>query len=412
MTGLKPGDLVGPYVIEERQGDGATATVYRAQHPMLGSRHALKMVHGPLGLLHRLLAYEGKLQSTVNHPNVVRLVEVLSHEGAPVLVLEYVPGQTLEQLLTCGPLPLEQVDVLARDLFNGLRAIHDADLVHRDLKPANVLLTEAGEDWIAKIADFGIARPKQLPPELASTPGPLGTPRYMAPEQYNDARQADQRADLFSMGCLLYEMLTGRPAFPGEDLAELRAKIGSGEVVPIRILRSGVPARMQNLVERCLQVDPAARPADCRAAMAMWSGSDRQPKTLPGLPLSEQPTMYGARPWEASPVPNIRRRTGTPPVVARKRGRWVGWWALAVSAMLAMSMPFALGFGLIALAAGQPSLLHPREDPEVQAELPLTVPVCAERAAECSAPDARPRFRARPQDPPLLPERTARPPLP
>jgi serine/threonine protein kinase len=417
MTGLYPGDLVGPYVIEERQGDGSTATVYRAHHPTLRSRHALKMVHGPLGLLHRLLAFEAKLQATVSHPNVVRLIEVLPHQGAPVLVLEYVPGQTLEQLLSRGPLPLELVDVLARDLLNGLRAIHDADIVHRDLKPANILLLEAGEDWLAKIADFGIARPQQLPSELAFVPGPLGTPRYMAPEQYNDARQADRRSDLFSFGCLLYEMLTGRPAFPGEDLAELRSRIGSGEFVPIRVLRSGVPARMIHMVERCLQVDPAGRPADCKAALAMWSGSDRQPKTIPGLPLAEQPTMAGARPRGGSPVPVVHKRAGRP-LRAPRKGRRVGMWALTASALLVMSAPFALGFGLIALAAGQPSLtphLLPsaRLGAEVRVETPTAAPSCPDPAADCpSPPPSRSHPRPRPQDPPLLPERTARPPSP
>jgi serine/threonine protein kinase len=407
MTGWRPGDLVGPYVLEERQGDGASATVYRAHHLVLGSQHALKMVAGPPGLLHRLLLLEGKLQSTVAHPNVVRVVEILSHEGSPVLVLELVQGQTLEQLMTRGPLPLAQVDGLARDLLEGLRAIHGAGIVHRDLKPANVLLAPTAEGWTAKIADFGIARPHELPPELASSPGPLGTPRYMAPEQCNDSRQADVRADLFSLGCLLYEALTGRPAFPGEDLAQLRARIASGEVVPVRVLRSGVPARMLRMVESCLQVDPAARPADCKAALAMWTGADRQPRTVPAPPLANQTTMGGARPREARPAPVPRKPESARARKSKsKRAGRMGLWALAASALLALVIPFAMGFGLIALAAGQTSLpprLMPsaRLSPEVEVLQPAVEP-------SCPAP-ARPRPRHQPQDPPLLSERSARP---
>ncbi|MEZ4241072.1 MAG: serine/threonine-protein kinase [Myxococcota bacterium] len=257
---VSPGDRLGDYVVEHGLGAGAMARVVRARRRGCGTVVALKLVERDCAERRRRLWLEGALQARVAHRHVVAVVERFRDAGRPILALEHVDGPDLADRLGEGPPELRAVDRLVEGLGAGLAAVHAAGLVHGDVKPANVLLAPGG---VCKLADFGLARPAGR-----DTGGPGGTPRYMAPEQWAGGA-VDARADVFALGCLLYEALTDRHAFPGEPAAA-RARIRAGAFVPIRQLRRDLsPARIA-AVERCLAPDPGDRPADAAALVAAW----------------------------------------------------------------------------------------------------------------------------------------------
>lgn len=175
-------------------------------------------------------------------------------DGDLGLVMELVDGPTLAELLQDGPLTLPEADVLARGLLDGVRAAHARGFVHRDLKPGNVLLARIDETLVPKIADFGLAKALAEPGDTARTRAGtgLGTPPYMAPEQIRDAATADARADLFSLGAIFQELVTGRRAFDGPDVWEIFRAIQEGRAAP---LPPELPDRMAEAIRGALTVD-------------------------------------------------------------------------------------------------------------------------------------------------------------
>ncbi|MCA9490695.1 MAG: serine/threonine protein kinase [Myxococcales bacterium] len=271
MEALLPGTTVGTYAVERLLGVGGCASVYLASHTTLGARFALKVVHSAHPRILPRLLREGRLQSSLRHPNIVSVFDVLEWEGLPVLVMDHVDGPSLHELLFLKTLDLDHLDRLALGIFRGVRAAHRAGLVHRDLKPANILLARTEGELVPKIGDFGLAKVLTDDGSGLTRAGQVfGTPGYMAPEQFRDARSVDARADLFAIGCILYEMIGQRPPYVGTDLIELYGRIGRGERTPLSELRSGVPPRMLEAVERCLLPDPQERIRDVDELFAVW----------------------------------------------------------------------------------------------------------------------------------------------
>lgn len=271
MEALPPGTTVGTYAVERLLGVGGCASVYLASHTTLGARFALKVVHSAHPRILPRLLREGRLQSSLRHPNIVSVFDVLEWEGLPVLVMDHVDGPSLHELLFLKTLDLDHLDRLALGIFRGVRAAHRAGLVHRDLKPANILLARTEGELVPKISDFGLAKVLSDEADGLTRAGQVfGTPGYMAPEQFRDARSVDTRADLFGIGCILYEMIAQRPPYVGTDLLELYARIGRNERTPLDTLRPGVPARMLEAVDRCLEPDPGARIRDVDELFAVW----------------------------------------------------------------------------------------------------------------------------------------------
>jgi serine/threonine protein kinase len=258
---LGPNRVIGPYRIEAELGGGSFGTVFRARDLTLDREVALKVLRpgGPVPAA-ALLA-EARAAAAVSHPNVCIIHAVDSSLGAPMIVMEYVAGRPLSQLLGNGPLATEQAATLGRQIALGITAAHAQGVVHGDLKPANVLVTPAGT---VKVVDFGMARRSSSPVQGEETglwdPGSAGgisgTPAYMAPEQAR-GEPATPASDVFSLGVMLYELATGRRARPEEgNLLELLHRIDREDLT--RQLAE-TPEPFAGVLRLALAVAPAER---------------------------------------------------------------------------------------------------------------------------------------------------------
>jgi len=265
---FEAGDEVGPYVVEAVIGQGGMSTVYRVRHHRTNALHALKIVTAGRTVASARVELEATIQAAVLHPNVVPATDVIEISDEHIgLVMQYVAGPSLYEWAThrlrTGP---ERMSVL-RQVVKGVRSMHVRGFIHRDLKPSNVLLERTRKgDWIARVADFGIAKVIGVEPQGGplTLPGSmLGTPGYIAPEQIEDASQVTERADIFSLGCLVYLLCCGRPAFRGSTSIGLMMKIRMGEYVPPLEVRPDLPDRLVRVIEWALVVDPALRLPDC-----------------------------------------------------------------------------------------------------------------------------------------------------
>ena len=219
---LTPGRVVDRFGVEALLGEGAAARVYRARDRRTDRLVALKVLSAPTAAHRARLEREVELLRSIDHPNVVA-VEGLIELGAPVLVMEYVEGPSLRQRTREGPLSAGEIDVIARGLMAGAGALHAAGVIHRDLTPANILLGRRDAPS-PRIVDLGVARRARpaLGARLTRTGAVLGTPPYLAPEQLQDSHRVDHRADLWALGCVLFELLCGRRPFTGSSLQAFR----------------------------------------------------------------------------------------------------------------------------------------------------------------------------------------------
>jgi len=277
---LSPGDRIGPYEILAVLGAGGMGQVYRAKDTRLGRIVAVKALHETFaGHPERVARFEREAQllASLNHPNIAAIYGVEESQGATYLVLEFVDGHSLGEVLKAGALPVREAKGLARQIAEALGAAHERGIVHRDFKPGNVVITPEGQ---AKVLDFGLAKsvdgdgsavvaaasgPSGANSPTMTTAGTelgviLGTAGYMSPEQAK-GRPTDRRTDVWAFGCVLYEMLTGRKAFEGEDITETLAAIVRGEP-DWTALPANLPPNLRVLLTRCLIKDRAERVAD------------------------------------------------------------------------------------------------------------------------------------------------------
>ena len=301
---LEAGAAVGVYRVLDRVGAGATAEVYRIQHQRLQSEYALKVIHprGPSDV--RRLENEGVVQSKLHHPNIVQVMDVVEVGGSLGLVMEFVEGPDLATWLEGKKIPMAEAIDLFDGIVRGVQHAHDAGLVHRDLKPANVLLQRVREGIVPKVSDFGIAKifgdasPGQTIQGIA-----MGTPRYMAPEQFTDAASVDQRADLFSLGCLLYELVTGESAFSPSNLFEAH---DSARQAAYRELPPDLPDVVKQAIKGCLEPDREKRIADCQTLLAVLGRPTHAKTTAVHVPFDTltppSPPISETRPISESTV--------------------------------------------------------------------------------------------------------------
>ena len=246
----------GRYRIERTLGHGGMATVYLAQDEELRRPVAVKVLAEHVAsdeTLRRRFLREARLAARLSHPNIVQVYDVGEAEGRLFLVMEYVSGRTLAG---SGKLPPAEAVQLMLQACAGLQHAHEAGLVHRDVKPGNLLVRE---DGVLKIADFGIAQAPDAT-RLTQVGMVLGTAAYLAPEQ-GAGENVTAAADIYSLGAVLYELLTGRPPFEFESLAELGTKQRSGVITPVRDLEPSVPEPVEAAVMRALARDAQFRPA-------------------------------------------------------------------------------------------------------------------------------------------------------
>jgi serine/threonine protein kinase len=278
---LASGTKLGPYEIQSPLGAGGMGEVYRAKDTRLDRTVAIKVLPSHLSSnpeLKQRMEREAKAISALQHANICTLHDIGTQDGTNFLVMEYLEGQTLAERLEKGALPLDQVLKIGTEIAQALEKAHQRGIIHRDLKPANIMLTKAG----AKLMDFGLAKPElsigsratgPLTPStptmnlasLTSAASPLtqkgsivGTFQYMAPEVLQGA-EADARSDIFSFGCVLYEMVTGRRTFEGKSQLSVLTAILEKDPEPISATQPLTPPLLARLIGACLAKDPPDR---------------------------------------------------------------------------------------------------------------------------------------------------------
>ena len=257
---------IGKYQIERELGRGASGVVYLARDTFRDNWVAIKQIHPHLlrdptqvSKYRRLLHNEAVLSGQINHPHIVSLIDVDERADPPYLVLEYVQGQSLEQHTTPDTLlPVSEVLDIAFKCCNALEYAHFHGLVHRDIKPANLLLRNDGE---VKLTDFGAAVSQHG--DVTQLVGLIGSPAYMSPEQIREEKLT-HHSDMFSLGVVLYELLTGQRPFQGETDYATIYKIGADEPTPVRVLRPELPGAMDEVVRTALAKNATHR-------FATWS---------------------------------------------------------------------------------------------------------------------------------------------
>lgn len=434
-------DLLGPYRVEGPLGQGGMGEVYGAWDERLQRHVAVKRLRG--GVDRRRLLAEARATARLDHPAVVRVHDVLEHASGDWLVMEKVDGEPLsERLRARGPLPVDAARDLTRQLVDGLDCAHRSGVVHRDLKTENVLVDASGR---AKIIDFGIAltaplTPKSTAPDtrLTAENHVVGTARAMSPEQAL-GRPVDARSDLFSLGVLLYESLTGASPFAAEHPDDTVVNVCTHRPPAPRELRPEVPEDLSGLVLHLLEKDPACRPADSgevrrlldagirdsdepaddeatlprRRAEASGPGPDREPETTPassprlGLRISgailalvllvglaallahliglseDAASDEGA---QASSALDVPRRVAVLPSLADGEGTATELVAAGLDSALEKALLDRPGLTLISSAVGQPLPVAPADaavllgaDQLLQARARCTTVDCAVR---------------------------------
>ena len=314
---LTSGTKLGPYEIQSPLGAGGMGEVYRAVDTRLDRTVAIKVLPAHLSSdpeLKQRLEREAKTISSLQHVNICTLYDIGTQGDTDFLVMEYLEGQTLADRLQKGPLPVDQLLKIATEIAQALEKAHQRGIIHRDLKPANVMLTQAG----AKLMDFGLAKPK-LPnasqalgaftpstptmnlASLTSAASPLtqkgsivGTFQYMAPEVLQGA-DSDARSDVFSLGCVLYEMVTGRRAFEGKTQLSVMSAILEKDPEPLANVQPTSPAALDYTVRSCLEKNPDERiqtAHDVKLQLA-WIATSSSQTGAPALPSSKpRPTLW------------------------------------------------------------------------------------------------------------------------
>ena len=251
----------GRYEVVEDIGSGAMGAVFKARDPVMDRVVAVKTIHasalvGPMADQYReRFTREARAAGRLAHPGIVTVFDAGVEGDTPYLVMEYVPGRTLEDVLNSGEhYTLDKVCEIGQQLAEALAYAHANGVIHRDIKPANVQLTGTPER--AKIMDFGVAKLAQA--QVTSTGTLLGTPAYMAPEQFT-GMPLDGRSDLFSLGVILYWMATGDKPFSGDTITAVSYKIVHTDPIAPRQLNPGVPEGLERIILKCLAKDPAAR---------------------------------------------------------------------------------------------------------------------------------------------------------
>lgn len=289
---LKPGDVVDRYRIEALVGEGGAGSVYRVRHVKLDTTYALKVSHNVKESLRIRFARESRLQAKLRHPNIVAVHDVLETPEVTGLVMDYVAGPSLKDWLLRTKPSLDEVLEVFRGLVEGVAYAHAQGMIHRDIKPSNVLLDTRHGPVVPKITDFGIAKALDQHDDHATRTGAtLGTPAFMAPEQIRDASSVDQRADLYSLGCVLYTLVARRAPFSGTDLIDLFRKVADGDYPDPRTYAPDLPEYVVQVIDDLLVTNPALRLADCDALL------DR---------------LYEPPPSDGRPVPRRRGPTTLP----------------------------------------------------------------------------------------------------
>jgi serine/threonine-protein kinase len=373
------GAKLGPYRIVEMLGAGGMGRVFRATHEALGHSVAVKFLRTSAATSRDALDkffFEAKAAANLEHDSIVRAIDFVADSTfGPYIVMEYVSGRALADVIGRQPMSSARTARIAAKVARALALAHQAGIIHRDVKPANVIVDESAGDRV-KVTDFGIAKAMS---SLGTEGGTMmGSPHYMAPEQW-EGRAADPRTDVFALGVVLYEMLTGRPPFGG-SLREISSGLRGVDKPDPRALVSTVPASFAEIVARCMQQQPAARfPTMTDLADAL---------DVAALELAPPATSRSA------------------PSTERRRPRWL--WGAAVVVVVAAAL--AVSFTRGARSKGSPAEAAPSVATAAPVVTVAAAPASAapsatpigEATAAMSAPLSAPRPTAKPVAPKRL----------
>ncbi|MCC6589659.1 MAG: serine/threonine protein kinase [Bryobacterales bacterium] len=395
------GSSVAHYLVTDKLGQGGMGTIYKARDTRLNRFVALKIlppdkVSDPER--RRRFIQEAQASSSLNHPNIVVLYDIVETDDTICLVLEHIEGKNLGEIVPRNGLETDQALLVATQVAAGLAAAHEAGIVHRDLKPANIMVTDSG---LVKILDFGLAKltpafTGELAAETATkftltTDGAiLGTVNYMSPEQA-EGRPVDARSDIFSFGVVLYEMLTGVKAFQASTILSTLTQVLRDDPRPINEIKTAAPPEVERLVELCLRKNPADRIQTMREVYTTLAQLrtahetlSRASGTLPRL-MEEPPTVIVA--------PTAAQSHRIPRTL---------WW---IFALLAIPL-LALGVYLGTLLPSRGAAARPAPDlPPTNAQTPVSPPPAAPVVLRPAPPGAPAEQQA-----PAAPVPTAPPP--
>jgi len=288
--------IAGKYRLEAEIGRGGMGAVYAARHAVTGRRFAIKLLGGALrgdaGAEERFVR-EAMLASSIQHPAIIEVYDVGCDDGQPYMVMKLVEGETLSERIDRGPFALQEAIAILLPVIDAIAAAHACGIVHRDLKPDNIMLEGQGAAVQPRVLDFGIsklvradARPKITSPGML-----LGTPSYMAPEQVRGESNLDGRTDIYALGVILYEMLTGELPYDADDCQSLLRKIVAGGAPGLRTHRPDLPVELEAVVARAMAGAREQRYQDAAqlARDLARAGSARALPTPAPLPAAARP---------------------------------------------------------------------------------------------------------------------------
>jgi eukaryotic-like serine/threonine-protein kinase len=327
-TEIDVGTVLGDtYEVTQLIGQGGMGAVWAVKHRRLPKRFAVKVLLGALQDSEGYARFrrEAEIASRIGHPGIVEVLDFNTlPSGTPYLIMEFLEGESLARRLKRGPIPVAETLSLARQIGSALNAAHKNDVVHRDLKPDNIFLVPTDTGGVlsdrVKVLDFGISKIRNAQTVLTQESTLMGTPQYMSPEQASGKNSlVDQRTDVFALGAIVYEMLTGKAAFSGETLATVVVKVMLEPPPPIEELQPSIPKAVRDAVYRALEKEPGKRFPDVAAFIGALTGSplqtlDRRPVAQPAADDAFASTAAPGTPIPATNPPDAFASTaaGTP----------------------------------------------------------------------------------------------------
>jgi len=276
---------LGHYEIIDLIGDGGMGAVYRAIDPRFGRHVAIKVLHSHLRRDPEVLARfktEAVIEAKLNHPHIVTVYDFLEADEHVALIMQYVPGQALDGFLASrGRLPWELAVELTQQILEAIHYAHRQGLVHRDLKPSNILVEETEDRLLARVTDFGVAKVLGDGKHRTETGARIGTLAYMSPEQMRRPQDVDGRSDIYAIGVMLYEMLTGEAPFAGATDLDVMQRIVGHEFVAPRVLNGAVPEVLERVVLRAMALEVEDRYGTCGEFRRALGGQRGAPALMP-----------------------------------------------------------------------------------------------------------------------------------